>query len=341
VTVKCSTDPGYALFGAESMLEQLAALAKQIEGVREARDIEHIHRMRVASRRLRVRLALFADCFPAKKAADWRGPVRRLTRALGQARDADVQIHFLREKAEALGKDPRAPGVARVLLRLSQRREKLQARVVKALDRLAQSKALDEIEKEARRLRISLRLHPAAAAPSPEALAMARDAILPRLEEMLGFEIYVHEPEREEELHQMRIAAKRFRYAMEVFAKWYPRALKDELKAVRAIQETLGDVHDCDVWLEFLPRFLDEERSRAHAYQGHGRGLARLKPGIEFLTEDRREFRDRRYREFVETWEKAAREGRWTGLAEILEPPPRMKAEPEPEPAPVAEGSAS
>ncbi len=341
MTVKCSIDPTYALFGAESMLEQLAALIKEIEGVREATDLEHIHRMRVASRRLRVRLALFADCFPPKKAADWRGPVRRLTRALGQARDADVQIHYLREEADALGKDRRGPGVARVLLRLSQRRRKLQARVVKALDRLAQSGALDLIEKEARRLRISLRLHPAAAGPSREALALARDAILPRLEEMMGFEIYVHEPEREEELHQMRIAAKRFRYAMEVFADWYPHALKDELKAVRAIQETLGDVHDCDVWLAFLPGFLDEERRRAVTYQGHGRGLARLKPGIEFLLEDRREFRGRRYREFVETWEKAAHDGRWTGLAAILEPPPAAEAEPGPGPPPAAEGSAS
>jgi len=341
VAFKCSADPGYALFGAESLLEQLAALAKEIEGVRAGRDLEHIHRMRVASRRLRVRLALFADCFPPKKAADWRGPVRRLTRALGQARDTDVQIHYIQTVADGLEKDQRGPGVARILLRLSQRRQRLQGRVIKSLDRLQAGGALAEIEKEARRLRISLRMHPGEAGPSAAARALARDAILPRLEEMMGFEIYVTQPEREKELHQMRIAAKRFRYAMEVFAAWYPHNLKAELKAVRAVQEMLGDVHDCDVWLAVLPGFGEEERRMAQAYQGHARGLSRLKAGIEFVEQDRRAFREKRYREFVELWEKARQEGRWTGLAQILEPPPAaVEAPPPPEPPPAAEGVA-
>jgi CHAD domain-containing protein len=326
-------DPSYTLFGAESLLKQLDALAKEVPGVREAKDIEHVHRMRVASRRLRVRLNLMSDCFPPKNSQEWTRQVRRLTRALGQARDTDVQIALVAGLVKDLKRDPRGPGLSRLLLRLSQRRGQLQKRVDKALDRLYDSGAPAEMEKELRRLRIGMRLHPGAEDPSIEALTRARDAVLPRLAEMMGFEIYVKDPARVAELHQMRIAAKRFRYAMEVFAAWYPGALKNELKAVRAIQEMLGDIHDSDVWLEFLPRFPEEERERALAFQGNRRGQARLKPGIAFLIEDRQAFREKRYREFIQFWDQHQQAGTWAELVKTLEEPLPKEEAPAPVPA--------
>ncbi|MFQ6042085.1 MAG: CHAD domain-containing protein, partial [Candidatus Poribacteria bacterium] len=58
----------------------------------EADDIEYVHRMRVASRRLRSGFALFEECFPPKRLKRWRKQIRRVTRALGDARYTDVQI---------------------------------------------------------------------------------------------------------------------------------------------------------------------------------------------------------------------------------------------------------
>ena len=83
------------IFGIQRLLPLVDAFSNEIHGVKTAQDIEHIHRMRVASRRLRAALPLFASCFPEKKYQVWMEEIRTVTRALGEARDTDVQIAFL------------------------------------------------------------------------------------------------------------------------------------------------------------------------------------------------------------------------------------------------------
>ena len=83
------------IFGVQRLLPLLDAFSKEIDGVKTDQDIEPIHRMRVASRRLRAALPLFASCFPEKKYQQWMEEIRKVTRALGEARDTDVQIAFL------------------------------------------------------------------------------------------------------------------------------------------------------------------------------------------------------------------------------------------------------
>src|SRR5512145_2616192 len=85
----------YALQKLPGLLE---AFTREIHGVKEGQDIEYIHRMRVASRRLRAALPLFRICFPRKQYLRWMQELTKITRALGEARDADVQIASL-EKA--------------------------------------------------------------------------------------------------------------------------------------------------------------------------------------------------------------------------------------------------
>lgn len=89
------TDLSIALFGAETLWAQLEALTQEMPGVRLAEDSECVHRMRVATRRLRTRLALFAPCLPEKRIAGWRKRIRRLTIVLGAARDTDVQQAYV------------------------------------------------------------------------------------------------------------------------------------------------------------------------------------------------------------------------------------------------------
>lgn len=89
-------DPGYCLYGAQVILPLLSALEAEIEGVKQAEDIEYVHRCRVATRRIRAAMPLFEeDCFQSKNSNKWRRVIRDVTRALGEARDADVQIDFI------------------------------------------------------------------------------------------------------------------------------------------------------------------------------------------------------------------------------------------------------
>jgi CHAD domain-containing protein len=64
-------------------------------GVLDTGDIERVHDMRVATRRLRAALEIFEACFPPKR---WRRALKRvkaLADALGERRDRDVAIEFL------------------------------------------------------------------------------------------------------------------------------------------------------------------------------------------------------------------------------------------------------
>ena len=73
-------------------------------------DIERVHDMRVATRRLRAALEVFEPCFPRKRFKATLREVKALADALGERRDRDVTIAALGEYAEAISLADR-PGV--------------------------------------------------------------------------------------------------------------------------------------------------------------------------------------------------------------------------------------
>ena len=68
-----------------------------------------------------------------------------------------------------------------------------------------------------------------------------------RIQELYGFDPAVLDPERVTELHDMRIAAKRLRYVLEITGHCFG-AVGDEAESfAKHLQAILGDIHDCDV----------------------------------------------------------------------------------------------
>ena len=82
--------------------------------------------------------------------------------------------------------------------------------------------------------------------------ANARIIAKVRLEEMYNWHMYVDDPYRIRELHNLRIAAKRLRYTLETFAEVLPEACTPLLKEVTQIQDELGILHDSDVVIALL-----------------------------------------------------------------------------------------
>lgn len=313
-------DEGYCILGAESLLKRLKALRREIDGVRHGEDIEHVHRMRVASRRLRAAFRLFQECLPQDRVKEWRMRIRRITRALGAARDADVQIDFLQAFLQQVDDSTSRcrPGIRRILLRLQQEREALQDRVERALNRLEGSGVLSEMEHHlqsrlARARLLNLTME------TPAVYTRAREALTERLTELLTFEPYVYQPQRIAELHEMRIAAKRLRYTLEIFAPIYGKRLDKPLKWMKEIQERLGCLHDCDVWLQFLDEFAHEERRRTLKYFGRSRPFSALKPGIQYLALDRQRARQQVYDEFVQFWKGVEEQNVWEKVLKAME----------------------
>ena len=73
-----------------------------------------------------------------------------------------------------------------------------------------------------------------------------------RLEEMYKWDRYVDNPYNIRELHDLRIAAKRLRYTLEIFEEVLPEASKSIVKELTQIQDELGALHDSDVMIALL-----------------------------------------------------------------------------------------
>ncbi|MBI1374713.1 MAG: CHAD domain-containing protein [Phycisphaera sp.] len=307
-------------YAANVLLGHLADLQAQIAGVREATDIEYIHKMRVASRRLRNALALFEDVMPAKKFKRWLKQIKTVTKALGAARDLDVQIEFVTEfdnDLKAQGDKAHAPGVERLVLRLTQQREAVQPRVVATMDRLESSGVLKDMREGLLAINVAARVT-SGEERDHRLVDDAREIITLRLEQMLAYEPFIYSPQHVEELHQMRIAAKHLRYTLEAYGPAFRSKLKWQTRVAKQVQSQLGDVHDCDVWIDRLPRFIEEERERHHAFFGHLRGFAKIERGIEHLRADREARRELLYKDFVAFWGTQVDMGRWQKLRSSL-----------------------
>lgn len=110
-----------------------------------------------------------------------------------------------------------------------------------------------------------------------------------RLDELRGFADSALSPGASEAQHDLRIAAKRLRYVLELFAPCLGADAEAARLAAKRLQSVLGDLHDCDLMLAKVEHI--------------GSVAAVL-----------RERRERLFREFVELWQAEASKGTWAAL---------------------------
>ncbi len=313
-------DDGYWAFAADALLQRLDAMSQETDGVRKGEDLEFVHRMRVASRRLRSAIAIFNDCLESGGLSGFKKPIRRITRELGAARDLDVQLESLEAFSKSDTHADHRPGIERLALRFRQERAQLQSRVVEAIDRLQASTVWESMQRPLREIAVRATLR-GVKRDSPSLRRRAVVAIATELEGLLSHETYVEQPARVEELHEMRIAAKKLRYTIEVFLPLFSAEMAGGLSQTKEAQKILGEIHDCDVWIQMLPAFLDAERDRTIAYFGHARHFTRLATGIEYMRTQKIRERARHYAEFVEFWKQSRVAGTWEKLHAALHQP--------------------
>ena len=90
-----SAEDSYGEAAARVISVRAAELTEQARGVLDTGDIERVHDMRVATRRLRAALEVFEPCFPGKPHKQALREVKRLADGLGERRDRDVAIAAL------------------------------------------------------------------------------------------------------------------------------------------------------------------------------------------------------------------------------------------------------
>ena len=129
-------------------------LVERSAGVLDTDDIERVHDMRVATRRLRAALEVFEPCFPPKPYKVALRDVKALADALGERRDRDVHIDALTEFTEAIGSADR-PGVESLISRMRDEQTEANLALEPKVDELrlgSLTKRLDELAASARKL---------------------------------------------------------------------------------------------------------------------------------------------------------------------------------------------
>jgi CHAD domain-containing protein len=128
----------FALAAARIVRLRADELFGHAENVLDTSDIERVHDMRVASRRLRAVLEIFQPAFPSGEFKTVLRDVKALADALGERRDPDVHI----EDMEAFEADVQAanrPGIDALVARLRERQAQGNVTLAGALGHIGES----------------------------------------------------------------------------------------------------------------------------------------------------------------------------------------------------------
>lgn len=221
-----------------------AAIRDNEAGSRHGGDIEHVHQMRVATRRIRAYLRAARPALDSDVALRLRSDLAGLADALGQVRDLDVMMDRMHSEATALG-EPDTAALERLIAVLDTDRRAARATLIAELDKPGFAAMLAELD---------------AAIADPPVTDPWAD-----LRQLAGLEwdrlararaklvsISGDEPP-DDDLHALRIRGKRARYSAELLTGRAGRgpsttaAVKRFLLALAEFQEVLGSHQDACV----------------------------------------------------------------------------------------------
>ena len=256
--------------------KQFAVFLANESGTRLGQDIEALHDMRVATRRLRAAMAAFRPFLTPRMLA-FRDEFGRVAAALGEVRDLDVQLERMAEWRANFSPE-RAHALDAIEDLLQARRGAARKRMLLALDSR-------RYERLVARFTAALRFgSPRSFAPGRvPILAVAPDLVEKRYRTVRKAGDKIGKSSPPELYHALRIDAKKLRYALEfVGAGIYGRPAVDFSTRVTALQDVLGLPQDAYVAIAMLQEIADSsgrklgpatlmamgvisERYRAHA----------------------------------------------------------------------------
>ena len=220
-------------------------------------DPEGVHSMRVASRRLRSALRDFSPYIKKRGMASTLTQIKSVADALGDVRDQDVAI----QKLEAL-KVKTAPAVAKTIENVLEERKAVRGKAREKLKETISRHEMQQLRSDFREA-VSVATYIASAKPALSYRDVAREIIAARLSDFERLSDDLFKPFDVEGLHELRITGKRLRYAIELFDQCLKVSTLSIAKRIARLQSELGDVHDCDVWIEnFGKAIIDADKDR-------------------------------------------------------------------------------
>ncbi|MDQ6673312.1 MAG: CHAD domain-containing protein [Chloroflexota bacterium] len=199
-------------------------------GARAGSDPFHVHQMRVATRRMRAALRLFADTLPVG-ATTLNEELKWFASQLGPVRDLDVQLHRVHATAGTLG-------VAGPLAAYADWLENQQQCARKKLAEAFESRRFGALVQGLQRLDAwPIAESPPVVAEAPRQLRQAYTQLRKRANA-------VDDQTPAAALHAVRIRAKRLRYTAEFFQPTYGKPARRLAERVVSVQDLLGNLQD-------------------------------------------------------------------------------------------------
>ena len=240
-----SAHPTAAELVRAGLLAAAARLVDHVAAVVLDEDPEGVHQARVGIRRLRSDLRTFGGLLDAGSARPLRDELRWLLDSLGTVRDLDVLLTHLRRDASGL-KPADMSGAAELFARLTEQRTAAHAELLEAL-RSQRCAALLE------RLAGFVATPPFAVKEAEHSAADVVPILLRRPLHRLRREANrLGTPPSDDELHRVRILAKRLRYAADISAPLFGKRVRRATLQLAELQDVLGDHNDARVALDRL-----------------------------------------------------------------------------------------
>ncbi|MCC6614196.1 MAG: CHAD domain-containing protein [Anaerolineae bacterium] len=250
--------------GRKALLRDFIRMLEHEDGSKTGDDIEDVHDMRVATRRMRSALRLLEPYYKSKTVRTFRAQLKKTADALGAVRDLDVMIANLTTYQQANG----VPLEATIAL-LDDRRLEERADLVRILNKDSYRRFVNKFAEFA-------------TTPGAGARSIDQDSLAPsQLRHLLPTQVYEHlgavraydgaiaegDPET---LHALRIEFKRLRYLVHFFSEIMGASVDDFLAELKAIQDHLGAMQDIQVATDrledLLPDLDDDDADSLRTY---------------------------------------------------------------------------
>lgn len=245
------------LWAAEVLRRRFEEILEFREAALEAEGTDGVHKMRVAIRRLRSALRDFSSLLKKHSLKKSNRDLKRLADALGAVRDQDVAIAALEKLFEKAGHE-------NFKKTIEERIGKHRLKRISA--HFALTGKLDPSEIEALHKRFLAALDensPNNGKDSDLTVGEAAHVVISNIvQEFCDLSDHLYDPYNRENLHELRISSKRLRYAIELFTVCYGEQIAPFAESIAELQTFLGELHDCDLWIEKLSRRLSKRQDK-------------------------------------------------------------------------------
>lgn len=224
---------------------QFAIFLAHEPGTRIGEDSEGLHDMRVTARRMRAAIKIFEDYLPVR-ARKFRDELKWVAGALGEVRDLDVQLERLEGWASGAAPEDRE-ALRSLRAVLEERRAKKRKAMLRTLNSRRYANLVESFGDFLKR------------GPSRKArnarrpiLEAAPDLVRKPYRKVRKLGDPITEEASGEQYHELRKKGKRLRYALEFLLDIYGESAGDLIKALKTLQDVLGDHQDAEVARAYL-----------------------------------------------------------------------------------------